>query len=109
MNNIISCKNWKTVCDHIYCPVDGYDTLPDGGVVWCTLDDILGFFERIKTTNSKYIVVSSYSDFGLFYQKDNSPNDDLIRTVKLACHQIPTLGYTGIQIPPVCDTGTIYF
>ena len=106
MTDIISCKNWKTICDHIYCPVDGYDIVPDGGVVWCTLDDIVGFFNKIRGNNKKYIIVSSYSDFGLCYQKDNSPNDDLIRLVKLACHSNPTLGYTGCQIPPVCNTET---
>lgn len=104
LNDVITTKTWQTICDYIYCPVDGYDKVPEGGTVWVSLDDVLDFFDKIRGTERKYILVSSHSDFGLEYQKDNSPNDDLIRTLKLACHQIPNLGYTGAQIPPVCNT-----
>lgn len=107
--DIITCRNWQTICDAIYCPVDGYTELPESGVIWCTLDDILLLFDAIKQyPNGKYIIVSSYSDFGLVYQKDDSPTDDLIRTVKLACHTLNNVGYTGITIPPVCDIKRCY-
>lgn len=102
-NDIITCKNYKSLCDYIYCPADNKKYIPNGGVVWCALDDIVDFFDKIKGTNNKYVVVSSYSDFGLCYQHNNTTGNDLIKYVKLCVKQYPNCGYQQIQLPPTCN------
>ena len=76
-SDIISCKGWKQLCDHIYDAPD-LDNIPEGGVVWIALDQIDEFCKRVEGTGRKYIVVSSYSDYGLALQSEFPVCNDLV-------------------------------
>lgn len=101
--NWITCRQtWQSLCDHIY---DGpnWDDIPEGGVVWCCLDNIATFFKRIQGTGRRYIVVSSYSDYGLCLQAENPPYKDLVKYADLLTEvHGPKIGYDGITIQPRC-------
>ena len=101
--NWVTCRQtWQSLCDHIY---DGpnWDDIPEGGVVWCCLDNIATFFKRIQGTGRRYIVVSSYSDYGLCLQAENPPYKDLVRYADLLTEvHGPKIGYDGITLQSRC-------
>ena len=78
---MIHCEVWrKEICDYEYEPGQ---TNIESGVVHCDLQHIAEFFNRIRGTKNKYVVISSRSDYGLCYQKHFPVYGDLHKAVQL--------------------------
>ena len=97
---IITCKSYIPLCDYAYDAPD-LDNVPPTGVVHVPMDQIVEFFKRIEGNGHNYIVVSSCSDFGLFYQKDDPPWKDLLKWAKMQTG--PHTGYGGLMVQPRLD------
>jgi len=73
MLELINCNRWRDLCDHIYDYPDF--NLPKGNcVVFCPMDHIARFFKEISVlsrSSNKYIVISTCSDYGIYYQAQN--------------------------------------
>lgn len=96
--DIITCKSWFGLHDYSYD-----STLPSlpTGVVGCDITAIPEFFERIKHNKNKYIVISSYSDFGLCYQSQHPVWNDMKKAVALFAN--PSIGYSDWNIGTRCN------
>jgi hypothetical protein len=76
MQDILTCDHIESICDNSY--VRGKE-LPEGEIIHCAPEDIRDFFNKIKHTNRRIILVSSHSDCGLCYQEEYHPNKDIIK------------------------------
>jgi len=103
LNDIITTKNWQSLCDHIY-DAPNLDNVPEGGSCWCACDQIHEFFKRIDGTGRSYILVSSHSDYGLALQVEYPIINDVITTArKIVRGTKPEVGYRPITIQPSCN------
>lgn len=89
------------LCDHRF--ISG-GTLPsDRSVVHCHLDEIVELFRLIEKYggDSKYILVSSNSDYCLSYQKEATAESKMKRWLKFI--STDNLGYNFMVIPARCN------
>lgn len=103
-SEIITSNSWYTLADYCYHVADTPDRniipkgiLPPNSIVHVHLDEIAEFFNLIKDTQNKYIVISSKSDYGLTLQEKNPPWQLMLKWVNAQVG--PNLGYRGINIP----------
>lgn len=109
MNDIITCQFWMDNTDYRWGEIT---ELPEEGVsIFCSLEGIKELFEKISKQDKKYIVVSGYSDYGLFYQKDHHPNKDISKRVgHIRYAEIASIndGYYTVNVcgakPTRCDS-----
>lgn len=101
--DIITCKSYQKLADYIYEASTGLDNIPASCVIWTSNDHLDDLFKRVRGNNEKYIVISSYSDFGLDYQVNDNPTKDMQRYFDLVKYQYPQIGYNGITIPPMVN------
>lgn len=97
-NEIITCKSYFPICDYIYEPE--LPALPTG-IVHCDISLIPEFFSKIQHNKNKYVVVSSYSDFGLCYQSEYPVWNDLKKAMALFAN--PQIGYRDFTMPARCN------
>ncbi len=109
IQNILTCDSYTTLADYCYnWSNDPAKLIPRGlippanSVVHVSLDEIQEFFNLIRGTSNKYVVISSKSDYGLSIQKQEPVWRDLAKWVQMQAG--PHLGYSGISnMPPRCD------
>ncbi len=91
-------SSYREICDLNW---ETNDKLPDSGIVHVPFDHIYEFFQLIDGTPSKYIVVSSNSDYCLTEQEKEPVERDMNRYF----HMIDTrgLGYQTLVVPARCD------
>lgn len=77
------------------------DTLPSNSIVHVPLDHIVSFFNLIKETNKKYIVVSSNSDYCLTEQTKEPVERDMNKF--FAMIDTTGQGYNTLVVPARCD------
>jgi hypothetical protein len=94
-DEIIHCKSYIPLCDHDY-RIGDLD-IPSG-IVHVDLDSIPQFFNSIRFSKKRYIVVSSCSDWSVCYQQEYPPWHDIPNGSRLFIQ--PEHGYTGINIGP---------
>lgn len=104
---MIGCQTWYDLADYHY---NGRDDLPSG-VIHCDMQAIPELFEKLKRQgDNKYIVISSRSDFGVFYQQRHPPFRDYAKVANMFIGpQNSQMGYVPFTIPqPVnlerCDS-----
>lgn len=95
--DIITCESYKELCDYVYKVGDE----PRPGLVHVNFEEIQSFFEAIKDNGHEYVVVSSCSDYGLCYQANNPPWQDIAKWAQIA--QNPSMGYSDICIQARLD------
>ncbi len=95
----INCNHWADLADLTY----KQDELQNkNAVVFCYLDDIAEFFNEIKTSPYKYIIISACSDYGLCHQKDHPVYKDMQKWLKFIT--VPDdHDYNALNIPPRCN------
>jgi hypothetical protein len=101
--DIITCKSYQKLADYIYEASTGLDNIPSSCIIWTSNDHLVDFFTRVKGNGNKYIVISSYSDFGLDYQIHDNPTCDMQRYFDLIKYKYPNIGYQSIQLPTCVD------
>lgn len=105
-DDIILCESYRWLADYIYgAGFTRTDIIPpkDVKVVCVSLDEVTDFFNLIRGTDKKYILISPRSDYGLFYQKDEPAQNDLVKWLKLNLWG-KNIGYEGAYLHPRCDT-----
>lgn len=75
MNNYIKVDSYEKMFGPSWSGKD----IPDSGIVYTTTESVFDFFNICKQTTNKYILVTACSDFGVFYQQEFHPNEDLIK------------------------------
>lgn len=107
-NEIIGYRDIATLSDWDYhCSDDKSKIIPRGivppnnSVVHVALDEICEFFNLIKETTNKYIIISTMSDYGLEYQERQPVWRDIVKWTEM--QTTPALGYNGISMPPRCE------
>jgi len=98
---IITCESYKKLCDYVYYPDQIQGTFPPAGIVHVNMEEIPAFFEAIKDSPHKYVVVSSCSDFGIVYQEHAPVWYDMGKWIKMMVN--PQLGYNQLRADPRCD------
>jgi hypothetical protein len=108
MNDIISCDSWRNLADFCYHCGNSNNTIipkgivpPNKSVVHCHCDELQDFFQTIKESPNRYILISSLSDFGPVIQEEQPVWQDMIKWLQMQIS--PKLGYQGINLPPRCD------
>lgn len=102
-DEIISCESYYELCDYHF-PKDCVGDHLKSGIVHVHLDEIKDFFQLIEQPQNKsenYIIVSSRSDYGLFYQDEHPPWADFVKWVQMQIG--PHIGYNNINLHARCD------
>lgn len=100
IDQIIHCKRYQEVCDQNWCMGDEIT----GKIIHVDTDSIPQFFEKLKTTNKRVVVVSSCCDFGVCVQRYFPVYKDIEKAAKMFAN--PNLGYNGyepITLKPRCN------
>lgn len=94
MNDYILHTSYEDLADVVW---QENDSLPPSGIVHVHADNVCEFFRRIEGTSTKYILVSSNSDYGFQYNDSNL----LIRNMQRYLHMVDCsdLGYNSLLIP----------
>lgn len=76
---------------------------PPSGVIRMHTQDVPLFFKKCR--KNRYIIISFISDYGIDYQSDHHPNQDLIKVVhyyKWDEIQVERRGYVKLDLGPAC-------
>jgi hypothetical protein len=96
-HEMIDCESWYHIADYHY--TNERTDFPTG-IVHVDMGSIPQFFEKIKNSPNKYIVISSRSDFGLHYQRDFPPWKDYVKEAgQLLGEQNTHYGYEDVVLP----------
>jgi hypothetical protein len=106
-SDIITCYNYRDLADYCWEPPDNTD-IPDVVVVWISMNNIPDFFNKIKGSGRKYILISSFCDYGLALQKDYPVGKDWIEWLHTVFYQLKepnlyNIGYNNLQLPVLCQ------
>lgn len=96
---LIKTNDYSKCCDLIFN--DFSDNLPDNKSIVCiTPHNIVRFFEMVKKTNNKYIVLNPYNDVGFSEQKEEPVYNDTSENIRnITVNQ----NYEPIFIRQSCD------
>jgi hypothetical protein len=98
---IISCDKWRSLTQAEY--ISGGELPPsDCRYIYCQLDNIRDFFEKIERTDREVVVISPYSDFGLHYQQEHPIWADLSKGILIQPDKLAAANYQVVSFPPRC-------
>jgi hypothetical protein len=92
---------WKTLCDAEFS-IENPVLPPDGSTVFVHMEHIYQFFEALKHTDNKYVLVSADSDYCLTEQAKNPVWKDMgkwFNFIPITAEQ----KYDPIVVAPRCD------
>ena len=103
---IITCDSYKPMCDFVY-DYDNLSSTPESGVIHVPTDQLDRFIKTNGNNGKEYTLVSSKSDFGVFYQNQSPVWMDMVRWLTMVPYleesNIEQIGYNDLTIQTRCD------
>ena len=99
-DQIVGCESYYRLANYEFDHIMD-DNYPDHSIIHVHMNHINEFFSKINGNGRKYVVVSSRSDYGIFYQQEFPVWADMYKSVKMFSK--PDWYYNGLQLPPRCD------
>jgi hypothetical protein len=99
MLKLINCESYKSLCNWIYDD-EQEKTPPSNRICFVPNDHIAEFFDVIRSSPHRFVVVSTRSDYGICYQALNPVANDMLKWIEFT---VRPKGYDPLLLAPRCN------